>query len=388
MEWKEGVMDDKRRLTRKDLYELVWSETQRNVAERLGIKTWHLTDLCERHGIPRPESGYWTKQRLGRADTRPDLPPKEDGDTIVFSTGKGEDSEESDILDDEFRQRAEAALAREKQAGFAVVVHEALRSPHPVAAETRRLLSEMDEDSCGVVSTRGGSCFDVRVTKSLLQRAVLLLDAFLKACDKRGYRIVPAADRWTRETRILVLGKSVPVKLREKTRRQDRKPNLKERYSWDHRKYEYVSTGVLTIEVGGRVFTDAEGKLVESRLQEVMVSLVEIAMDARRWEIRDEQRRRREMELQQRRAELRRLKEEEQRRVQDLYQQADDWERSMQIRKYVDAVRTHVANLDGQIEQGNETEAWLAWAGAQADRLDPLAPTRPSVLDEPDPALM
>jgi len=54
----EVLMEAQTKFSRKDLYELVWSEPQKLVAARLGIKTWHLTFLCKKHDIPRPESGY------------------------------------------------------------------------------------------------------------------------------------------------------------------------------------------------------------------------------------------------------------------------------------------------------------------------------------------
>jgi hypothetical protein len=67
-------MDNKKKFTRKDLYELVWSEPQRKVAEMLGIKTWHLMYLCEKHNIPRSESGHWTKWEAGLCRPGPELP--------------------------------------------------------------------------------------------------------------------------------------------------------------------------------------------------------------------------------------------------------------------------------------------------------------------------
>jgi hypothetical protein len=52
--------------------------------------------------------------------TRAGATPKDDGDATVFSMGKKK--MRADVVDAEFGQRAEVALAREEQSSFPVVV--------------------------------------------------------------------------------------------------------------------------------------------------------------------------------------------------------------------------------------------------------------------------
>src|SRR5262249_54845582 len=54
------------RLTRKELYELVWSEPMKIVSVRFGISDVALKKTCERAAIPTPDRGYWAKRKLER----------------------------------------------------------------------------------------------------------------------------------------------------------------------------------------------------------------------------------------------------------------------------------------------------------------------------------
>ena len=49
------------RLSRKELYELVWSEPMKNLSIRFGISDVALKKTCARAEIPTPDRGYWAR---------------------------------------------------------------------------------------------------------------------------------------------------------------------------------------------------------------------------------------------------------------------------------------------------------------------------------------
>lgn len=57
--------DPKTVLSRRDLYELVWSTPVTKLAERFGISDRGLGKICERHRVPTPPRGYWAKLEAG-----------------------------------------------------------------------------------------------------------------------------------------------------------------------------------------------------------------------------------------------------------------------------------------------------------------------------------
>src|SRR5437868_12844256 len=63
------------RLTRQEMYDLVWSLPASKLSERFGLSGRGLAKLCERHDIPVPERGWWAKTTAGHRVDRTPLRP-------------------------------------------------------------------------------------------------------------------------------------------------------------------------------------------------------------------------------------------------------------------------------------------------------------------------
>jgi hypothetical protein len=53
-------------LTRKELYQRVWSEPLAAVAKELGLSGGALAKICNRLLVPYPPRGYWSRSKLAR----------------------------------------------------------------------------------------------------------------------------------------------------------------------------------------------------------------------------------------------------------------------------------------------------------------------------------
>jgi AcrR family transcriptional regulator len=62
-------------LSRKELYERVWSEPLSVVAKQMGLSANALAKICNRLLVPYPPRGYWLRRGAGRGPGRPSLPP-------------------------------------------------------------------------------------------------------------------------------------------------------------------------------------------------------------------------------------------------------------------------------------------------------------------------
>ncbi len=67
-----------RRISRQDLFNLIWSEPMTTLAKRFGISDRGLTKVCQRSDIPAPPRGYLAKISAGGTFERPDLPNRDD----------------------------------------------------------------------------------------------------------------------------------------------------------------------------------------------------------------------------------------------------------------------------------------------------------------------
>ena len=60
------------RVSREELYRLVWTEPMTKVAPRFGLSDVGLAKVCRKYQIPRPPVGYWAKIGVGQ-HVEPDL---------------------------------------------------------------------------------------------------------------------------------------------------------------------------------------------------------------------------------------------------------------------------------------------------------------------------
>lgn len=59
------------RLTREELYKLVWSEPKIELAKGLGISDVAITKICRKLSVPMPPQGYWLQKHKPK---KPALP--------------------------------------------------------------------------------------------------------------------------------------------------------------------------------------------------------------------------------------------------------------------------------------------------------------------------
>jgi hypothetical protein len=76
-------------LSRKKLYDLVWSEPMKNLSARFGISDVALKKTCARAGIPTPDRGYWAKKEAGKETFQTVLPMRPPGMNDEVSIARG-----------------------------------------------------------------------------------------------------------------------------------------------------------------------------------------------------------------------------------------------------------------------------------------------------------
>lgn len=66
-------------LTRKELYDLVWTEPLSKLAKKYKISDNGLRKICKRMNIPIPAMGHWQKIQYGKPVIVTKLPKKYEG---------------------------------------------------------------------------------------------------------------------------------------------------------------------------------------------------------------------------------------------------------------------------------------------------------------------
>jgi hypothetical protein len=166
--------------TRQQLYDLVWNKPTVQIAAEIGVSDVAVAKACKRHQIPKPPVGYWAMLQHGKEVLRTELPKVDDPglETISFEPVPPEQRLAN--------QTKESATETE---ALTVLVPDILNSPHPLVQRTMRSLQAAKPESTGLCSARAKDCLDVIVSKTSIDRAMRIMDAFVKALVARGAKV-------------------------------------------------------------------------------------------------------------------------------------------------------------------------------------------------------
>jgi len=78
------------KLTRKELYDLVWAQPMSRLAKKYKISDNGLRKICKRINIPIPAMGHWQRIQYGKQVIVSKLPTKYEGKDEITLGEKGE----------------------------------------------------------------------------------------------------------------------------------------------------------------------------------------------------------------------------------------------------------------------------------------------------------
>lgn len=379
--------------SRQKLFELVWERPMRELAAELDISDVGLAKHCKRADIPIPPRGYFL-QKDARKRIRPALPLRFPGgsDQIWLGGrhyGYWPHYTEQELLDLEeppiptFRESLEEVSARiERMMGPVRSVKNFDRA----FGDISKLLA-IDEER-----RKSSWSFETpRYDAGPQRRRLLLLNALFLGLHGLGCRPSMTTSKYAiddpehRSISVQVGAQQVAFTLEAPNFDRHKRP-----MKFDSSELQLVLGYAGDKDASPAIWSDAEGKKLESQLREIVVAIIlkaeqqhrDSAHRMRDWVI--ERKQQLITELKRREAERVRLEQErkeneERARIKDLLRQADNLRKASTIRDYVSAVseRVPAASLDRP-----QLESWMQWARAVADRLDPTLHMANYSLDE------
>lgn len=363
------MRDPKVRVSRQELYELVWSKPMTAIAADFGVSSVAFAKHVERLAIPRPGRGYWQQLSAGGRPRREKLPPAKDGVPQEISLVK-------------HGPRPAPAVVIEPAPP--VKVAESLRAPHPLVPRLRDGLSTSFKDY-GTRSLRGDGHAVLKVAPAHEARALRILDALFKALEARGHELrLREENRYGRKTAALevrIQGHEwlefwlvEHLKQTVLTKEQWAK---KRGFDWPYSpQYDLVPSGSLAIETNSpgdmplrRRWSDGAKHRLEELVGDVVVGLEGLAEG---WRLAAERRDRERLEAEEAQRKVRQREEQAvhlRKLGEDLEQMATKWQRARTMEAFLVAV-----------EEQTPTElrtpqflAWIGWARGFVSQLDPLS---------------
>ena len=397
-------------LTRKQIYDMMWTDGIGKTEINLGLKQAELKVLCDKYNIPRPSSGYWSALKFGKPAQKTTL-TETNTDSALINTDEY-------IIKKHFSVQPKKKEAKKDQSGKYPTkelpleehdidplyrVPDVLYAKDPIILDTKAKLREKNfRDNNPWNAKNPFQCkvdkwLSMRVSQDQENRALRIYATIIKAAKAKGYdlKIVNDKSQFRPEctTFIIVRGHEIQTFLREVYRQATNADGTKDRYNT-------VGSGVLRFECDrythhyGSSYDlcaaqDTKCTKLEDKIQHVIEVLERIAeerdeMERQRKE--EEERRRQEEERKRREEEERKrllvLKEGELEKVQELLFEADRWRISRIIREYIVAFKAHLEKQG--LSEEEKMIAEMTWMESKADFIDPFIDDVEEVLDEDD----
>ncbi|WCT74274.1 hypothetical protein PQ455_03330 [Sphingomonas naphthae] len=232
---------------------------------------------------------------------------------------------------------------------------------HLVIQATAKLHQWLPPGEGGTLRPDRNLCFDISVSDANCKRALGLADKLLRVCEAESLGITYDATSYEHGVSIVIDGELVPIRLVERGRRVT------------HLAFEIGRNPTLG------VWKDTASRPLEQKVSKIIAASRKIATNRTVWRKREEAFERKQKAVEYERAELRDQVNQEREAHKALLNDANNWQRAQLVRAYL-AAAERAAVQDGTLDRD---AAWFSWAAEQADRLDPLRPSPPLVLDIP-----
>jgi len=310
-------------ISRRELFDRVWSKPMTTNATELGTTTSALSALARRLGLPLPRAGHWMKKEVGKELPTPDYPADHSLDKQTYplpaptvrrvpkpAPAKVEAPPPPDVAESNEPDGSPAtkdAAAPEVESA-AEIATETEVGEHKKVARTRTAIQKSRSTDRAMIGGRGK--FRLLVAPASGERTCSVLDKLVAAVEARGWML----DSIEQGYAIVADGETVGLMIEEKL---DRVPHvittaeIREKAEYDRKcaladrgigyrpwrppaipEHDYVPNGELVLkfdhdyDAGGtrRTFSDGKRQRLEDLVPSMMESLERwgVAVKARR----------------------------------------------------------------------------------------------------------
>jgi hypothetical protein len=223
-----------RTVSRKDLYEQIWSKPMTKVAEDYGVSGTALKKTCNRHQIPTPPLGYWAKLQHGKFVEQPPLSTAaEKGLDQIRIVGGSEQklSEDARVA----RTKALQSLEAQSKAHRSAPQSSSISIPAVEMKEllaTHRAISSAKTDGQGFAAVQGKGVVALKVAPALIDRALAILNRFITLAQSQACRLHPVETGFA----LLVDDEPIAFGLEEQPQKVPHEPTATELKQYEQRR--------------------------------------------------------------------------------------------------------------------------------------------------------
>lgn len=362
-------------VTRKELYNLVWTYPLKFFTENYMVSYSSFKKICLDNKIPIPLNGYWSKKKFGKEIEIPPLEKDKDEIKIVlYSRSEGDNRDFGNLT--ELDQKI-IEIESHPKTNFSIPM-QLSGNLDPILRETKRYLKKEVNTPDGLDYYARYSLGPIRcwVTKKEQQRALKIISVLLKNIKGRGHELT--FGRYG--SFVKLFGIEIQIQLSEK----NKKVKFQGKYGED---YRYEATGDLIFQAGPnyrcKVWNDAKTIKLEEKLSSIIAWMEIEAKKERLWKIESDKREAERKEKERLERERQDLINQELKAFKKLYHKSELWHKAQNFRTYL---RQFEGQLIDQNQLTKENIDILEFGYRKADWIDPLIQVDDDLLDGINPA--
>jgi hypothetical protein len=284
-------------LTRRAIYDLVWSKPMTQVAQDFGISDVALKKICIRHRVPSPVRGYWAKKAAGKpvktiafAETS----DPQDERILIFGSNQSALPEAVQTILNE--AKSNRPITSKSIEVTATQPSTPVTDIHKSVASTAKALRKAKPKGDGPITAVGADLCGIEISQDGVERVIEILNALAKSLTSRGIELRPTGKGMSVE----IDGETVNFSLSEGVKREKHIPTpdeiakeerRKKNSSWDfafqrsYPEWDFVRTGELSLEIENsylsgfrRSWRDGKRQRLEELIDDISVSIVAYAV--------------------------------------------------------------------------------------------------------------
>lgn len=357
------------KLTREELYNLVWSIPLLTLSKRYIISDVGLRKICIKMEIPLPKAGHWQKLYFNKKISKPELSSDYKGQheiSLKLRTNESCINQTAQALSKIHEKQIEEEMK------LMLDVPGKLTNPNKLVITARESLNDKTRyEYRGLISCRRDE-LDITVSRSNIPRALRFMNTLIKLLEARGHSV----EIQNSDTYVIINQQRIKVQLREKLKREI----VKGKYGNDS---VYQPTGILAFQITS--YPNKEWKdgssMIETLLSKIIAKVELMAEEKEKQEV--EIRKQLEIRKEQERIRINHEKKREKdlEDFKDVLSKAARWHKAINLRNYIKEVEVKAKNEN---RLGDELKLWLQWAKQKADWYDPFTEMKDELLDNID----
>jgi hypothetical protein len=346
-----------KKLTREELYDLVWSVPLTTLSKQLKVTYSRLRTICKQTNIPLPEQGYWMRLKYNKQVEIPDLPIDINPKLVSIL------ADLTTIQSDAQRRVIQIRIDIEETCKVYLTVPSRLTNPDKLIQEKRKDFEQAKIESWG--KDKGYILpykhhLPIFVTPKHMRRSLRILDAFIKLVKARGHSV----SLESRLGHVDIGDQSYAFNIREKQRRIPGKDR-----GYD---YRYEPTGTLILYAGQwydkKAYVDGREKL-ETKLSAVLADLEYRRESLLKIWAENDARKKIEEEKERLILEAKKKEQFEKQKFRELLRDANRWHQAKILRDYIDETENQLNEVN---DMSQDFQDWINWAKNKTDLYDPI----------------